>query len=174
MERIEPRSRRNWHRVLVLGILVGALGLAAAFPPRPLLVWNVSASAPVGVYAVGGVGTIAAGDMVLARAPERWRKLAAARHYLPANVPLVKRAAALSGDTVCAVGETIFVNGRQMARRRAADGRGRAMPWWTGCETLSGDTLFLLMDAPDSFDGRYFGPTRRGDVIGEARLLWGR
>jgi type IV secretory pathway protease TraF len=46
------------------------------------------------------------------------------------------------------------------------------MPWWNGCVMLRSGALFLLMDSPDSFDGRYFGPTSRGDVIGEVRLLW--
>src|SRR3546814_4504188 len=79
-------------------------GLAAALagtliaPPRPRFVWNASASAPVGIYAVGDAAPLARGDMVIARVPDEYRMLAARRHYLPANVPLVKRVAAASGD----------------------------------------------------------------------------
>lgn len=90
------------------------------------------------------------------------------------NVPLVKRAAASAGDEVCALGHEIFVNGRWIAERRAADGAGRTMPMWSGCFRLRGQQLFLLMDAPGSFDGRYFGVTDGADVIGKARLLWAR
>jgi type IV secretory pathway protease TraF len=33
--------------------------------------------------------------------------------------------------------------------------------------------IFLLMtETPDSFDGRYFGPTLGQDVIGRATPLW--
>lgn len=161
-------------RALVPGALAGALALTLAFPPHSWLVWNVSESAPVGLYAIGGCCDIGAGDMVLARVPEQWRSLAAGRRYIPANVPLVKRAAAVPGDTVCAYGGHIFVNGHRIAERRTFDGLGRPMPWWTGCVTLHAGAHFLLMDNPASFDGRYFGPTGQADVIGRARLLWRR
>ena len=39
---------------------------------------------------------------------------------------------------------------------------------------LRGRQLFLLMDSPSSFDGRYFGSTDGEDVIGKATLLWRR
>jgi type IV secretory pathway protease TraF len=48
------------------------------------------------------------------------------------------------------------------------------MPFWLGCMRLRGEQRFLLMDAPDSFDGRYFGVTEGSDIIGKAELLWAR
>jgi type IV secretory pathway protease TraF len=30
------------------------------------------------------------------------------------------------------------------------------------------------MDAPGSFDGRYFGISTRADLVGRARLIWRR
>ena len=48
------------------------------------------------------------------------------------------------------------------------------MPAWTGCHELAAGEYFLLMDSPDSFDGRYFGLTRREDLVGRAVLLWAR
>ena len=113
--------------------------------------------------------------MVIAWAPAEARRLGAERHYLPSNVPLVKRVAAVAGDRVCAAGEAVFVNGRLEALRRPRDGPGRPMPWWTGCEVLRGGDLFLLTPSvPDSFDGRYFGITRAPEVVGSARLIWAR
>ena len=133
-----------------------------------------AASAPIGLYAVAPGAFVEPGDMVVARLPKRYRLLAASRHYLPTNVPLVKRVAAYAGDEVCALGRDIFINGRRIASRRAVDAAGLPMPWWSGCLVLRGRQLFLLMDSPSSFDGRYFGPTEGIDVIGKARLLWRR
>lgn len=156
-------------------IAVTALAATLLWPPRPLLVWNASASSPLGLYLVAAPGDVEAGDMVIAWAPPDARRLGAERYYLPSNVPLVKRVAAVAGDRVCAVGEAIFINGHLETRRRAADGAGRPMPWWTGCEDLRGGDLFLLTPSvPDSFDGRYFGITRAPQVVGKARLLWAR
>ncbi|MGJ3648218.1 S26 family signal peptidase [Sphingomonas sp. GlSt437] len=160
-------------RSVALGILMAGLGTTIALHPRPLLVWNTTASAPLGLYAVGSAGALQTGDMVIARVPRAYRRLAAERRYLPENVPLVKRIAGGSGDTLCARGPTVFVNGTRVADRLAADRARRPMPWWTGCVTLRHGALFLLMaDNPASFDGRYFGPTPRGDIIGSAWPLW--
>lgn len=174
------RATKHKRRVLgrratLAGIGITVLGLTIAFPPAPRLVWNASASAPIGLYAVTPGAPVEPGDMVIAKVPDRWRMIAAERHYIPANVPLVKRAAAAAGDEVCALGHEIFVNGKWVVERRAADAQGRPMTWWSGCVRLRGRQLFLLMsDSPASFDGRYFGVTDGRLVVGKARLLWAR
>jgi len=162
-------------RIAITGIGITLLGLTVAFPPAPRLVWNASASAPIGLYAVTPGAAVDTGDMVIARVPDPWRMMAAQRRYIPANVPLVKRVVAVAGDEVCALGQEIFVNGKWAAERRVADAGGRPMQWWSGCVRLRGRQLFLLMsDNPASFDGRYFGATEGGLVVGKARLLWAR
>lgn len=174
---LRARKARLWQ--LRRRCAISAAGLAAllatvAVPPAPRLLWNASASVPVGLYAVRPGAWPAPGDLVAARLPERWRRLAAARGYLPAGVPLVKPVAALAGDEVCAIGHVLFVEGRPIARRRARDRAGRPLPAWQGCIRLRGRQLLLLADDPASFDGRYVGPTEGHDLIGTARLLWPR
>jgi conjugative transfer signal peptidase TraF len=168
------RRKELGRRIAIIATGVAVLLTSAAFPPTPRLVWNASASAPIGLYSIAPEGLAEPGDMVIARVPETFRRLAATRRYLPMNVPLVKRVAASTGDEVCALGQEIFVNGRWIAERRVTDGAGRAMPMWSGCVRLRGRQLFLLMDAAASFDGRYFGVTEGTDVVGKARLLWAR
>ncbi len=170
---LHPKHLLGWS--IALGGLAGALVSTLLIEPRPWLVWNVSASAPVGLYAVGDAAPLARGDMVIARVPGEFRMMAARRHYLPANVPLVKRVAAASGDEVCAIGARVMVNGQLVARRLDRDGAGRPMPWWSGCAELRPGEFFLLMtDSAASLDGRYFGVTGAGDIVGKARLLWRR
>jgi type IV secretory pathway protease TraF len=110
--------------------------------------------------------------MVVAMPPPGAAELAARRTYLPRAVPLVKRIAAVPGDTVCARGAEVTVNGHLAAIRRRSDGVGRPLPWWSGCKKLGRDAYLLLGTSPDSFDGRHFGLTAKGDILGEARLLW--
>ncbi len=162
-------------RFTATGGLAGLVLASALLPPAPRLIWNVSESAPRGLYVVTPRAPLAPGDMVAARVPEPWRSFAARRHYLPANVPLVKRVVAAEGDIVCAHGEHISINALPAVTRRARDGAARILPWWEGCHALRGGELFLLMaETPDSFDGRYFGVTPGTYVIGKARLLWAR
>lgn len=173
--RVARREQRSRSVAAALAAFtVTALIASMLWQPRPLLVWNASASAPVGLYLVTSPHDVRVGEMVIAWTPEPARSLAAERRYLPSNVPLVKRVGAGAGDRVCAIGEAIWVNGRHVGARREVDGAGRRMPAWTGCDELAAGEHFLMMESPDSFDGRYFGVTGREDLVGRAVLLWAR
>jgi conjugative transfer signal peptidase TraF len=163
----------RWRGALAFTLLGFALlGLAALARPTPLLVWNTSASAPIGLYRVVP-GAPARGDLVLVPTPDSVRKLADKRRYLPSNVPLVKRIAAAGGDVVCAAGDAISINGRVVARRLISDRLGRPLPSWSDCRRLIGDEAFLLMEhVADSFASRYFGPVLTSTIIGRLVPLW--
>jgi conjugative transfer signal peptidase TraF len=154
--------------------MLSLLATSASLVSTPRLVWNASASAPIGFY-WRVTRAPSRGDLVLARAPLWARNLAAQRRYLPLNVPIVKRVAAVAGDVVCASGDALFIDGRLVAHRPTSDRMGRPLPQWEGCEILSAGEFFLLMaEAPDSFDGRYFGVTERRNIIGRLVPLWTR
>ncbi|WP_316979513.1 S26 family signal peptidase [Shumkonia mesophila] len=154
------------------GLGLAALGFAAFADPVPRLIWNASASAPIGLYWVDHDAS-ARGDLVLAELPPHARWLAAERGYLAEGMPLVKRVAALGSDTVCVVRARIFINGWPVTERLAEDHRGRPLPRWNGCRRLADDEVFLLMaNVPDSFDGRYFGPVHRAAILGTLLPLW--
>ena len=157
----------------------GALCAYAALPPsspsRAIIVWNASASAPIGLYRVKQGRALARGALVLAVPAPALAAFAGARGYLPAGVPLVKRIAAVAGDDVCARGAALFINHRFAAARLASDRKGRALPAWSGCRALQSGEVFLLMaNVRDSFDGRYFGPTRASQIVGVLEPLWTR
>lgn len=178
LRRRRAHNRRLRGAAFALGVVVSAVNYTVLFPPLPRLVWNASSSAPVGLYHViptSPAMPIGRGDMVIARLAPPWRALAAARRYLPTNVPLVKRVAAQPGDTVCASGDTLSLGGKLLVRRLARDRMGRVLPWWQGCIRLrAGQYLLLMRDKPGSFDGRYFGITKSTEIVGQARLLWAR
>lgn len=172
-----PKPVRNVPRraVAMTGIGLGLLISTIAVSPVPRLVWNATASAPVGLYRNAPAASIARGDMVVARVPAHLRALASERGYIPAKVPLVKQVAALSGDTVCALGQEILLNGQQVGERLLADGNGRILPVWQGCVRLRDGQYFLFMRGiASSFDGRYFGLSEATDIIGRAQPLWTR
>ncbi len=166
------RRRRvlSWAAPLAIG--VAALGLTIVRPPAPRLLWNASRSVPIGLYAVSSGAVPQRGDMVAARPPFAEQRLAARRHYLPLGIPMVKLVAAVAGDDICAAGAVISVNGRPVAWRRQVDAAGRPLPRWAGCIRLGSGMVLLMGEAPDSFDGRYFGPSPARDLIGTATALW--
>lgn len=161
-------TRAGWLVATAFGVCGIGLSVAAA-PPR-LLLWNASASVPVGLYLVEPRGEIARGSLAVARLPLAVRSLSDRRGYVPARVPIIKRVAALPGDYVCARGAVLLVGGRAVDRQRR-DSVGRRLPWWDGCGRLARGVL-LLGEHPESFDGRYFGPVSSDLILGKATPLW--
>ncbi len=147
--------------------------ITAFIPPQPRLIWNASASVPVGLYRLRPPSSPKAGELVAVLPPKGLGAYLAERHYLPRGVPMLKHVAAVAGQRVCRAGNRITVDGNYLGDARARDRRGRALPVWEGCRSLSADDIFLMNpDVPDSFDGRYFGPLPAVTVIGRLSPLW--
>ena len=164
-------NRRYLAATLGSAVLFASLFAAVAWqPPRPLLIWNASASVPVGLYRIDA-GTPEIGDLVAVAPPPAVAAWLARRGYLPAGTPLLKHVAAQPGALICRSGAEIFVDGRRVAIARMADRKGRELPRWTGCRTLRGGEIFLLTPAPDSLDSRYFGRLPASRLIGRARPI---
>ncbi len=141
----------------------------AVADPLPCVIWNASASAPIGLYRIHPDRDPAIGALVAVTPPQRWSRWMAARGYLPEGVPLLKHVAAKAGQRVCRIGAVVSVEARPVASARERDGKGRPLPVWQGCRTLEPGQLFLLNPSvPDSLDGRYFGPLPASAVIGRA------
>jgi len=151
------------------------VALTSVFHPAPKLLWNASASVPIGLYAVRRALPLHVGELVVVSPPRPLARFFAARDYLPLGVPLVKHVLALPGQTVCRDGRTIAVHGIAMGVALERDGLGRALPDWQGCRTLAPGEVFVMNTmTPDSLDGRYFGPLPLTTVVGRADPIWTR
>ena len=157
---------------LLTPIIAGAFGglfiTVAMLAPHPRLIWNASASEPVGLYRVVAAEQPAVGDLVAIRPPARLARFLAERHYLPVDVPLLKQIAAGPGARICRHGSVVTVDGVRKAVAQLRDRHGRALPTWQGCRIVRRGELFLLAGAPDSMDGRYFGPIPAKGLLGRA------
>ena len=150
-----------------------AVGLSVFLHPTPRLIWNASASVPIGLYAVQPAGVLHVTDLVVIRPPEPLASFLADRGYLPKGVPLLKRVLALPGQTVCRTDRTITVDGIAIGEALERDRRGRTLPVWRGCRTVSATEVFLMnWRSEDSLDGRYFGLLPVSSIVGRAEPLW--
>lgn len=153
-----------------MAVSVFALVAVSVFEMPRKLIYNGSASAPIGFYWVDH-GQVSRGDFVFTRLPSWAEMIIEQRGYLPPGVPLIKRVVGVAGDRICRRGDTILVNGAVVAVARMRDETGRKLPVWQGCRVLSRDEFFLLQEHPRSFDGRYFGAINRRFIIGRATRL---
>jgi conjugative transfer signal peptidase TraF len=164
-------TRRFLARTTVIVAATFALSFAAiaVTDPLPRLVWNASASAPIGLYRIQPDDNPPLGTLIAIAPPPHLGRWMAARGYLGANVPLLKHVAAKAGQRVCRSGFIVSVESRPVVVALQHDRAGRPLPVWRGCQTLGADELLLLNPAhPDSLDGRYFGPLPASTVLGRA------
>jgi len=153
----------------------GALASTLLAHVDPVLVWNASASVPIGLYAVRSIGAPTIADLVVARPPEMLAGWLDQRGYLPSSAPLIKRVSALHGQTICREGLDVSIDGIVVAQARERDHLGRPLPAWRGCLLLHPDQIFLLnTNEPASLDGRYLGAFPRETVVGRAVPIWTR
>ena len=149
------------------------VALTSVFRPAPKLLWNASASVPIGLYAVRPAGILQIAELVIVRPPIALATFMDRRRYLPIGVPMLKRVAALPGQTVCRVGRMVTVDGTGLGEALDRDRRGRSLPVWQGCQGVGIGEVFLMnWRSEDSLDSRYFGPLAATTIIGRADPLW--
>ncbi|MFZ5703937.1 S26 family signal peptidase [Nitrobacter sp.] len=154
---------------------LAVLGIAAAsavdWPTK--LIWNATASAPIGFYTVEPADALDAPELVAVMPPDQLARFMVERGYIARGVPLLKRVVGLPGQRVCRIGVTITVDDVQMGEALERDSLGRDLPAWRGCRVIGDGQLFLMnWEVRDSLDGRYFGPIPASVVIGRAVPLW--
>jgi len=140
----------------------------------PRLIWNASASIPVGLYRLNKIDAPDVGDLVAVVPPEPIALYLADRNYLPRKVPLLKHVAAVSGQTICRTGTVITVDGTDVAMALQQDKQGRDLPTWSGCHRLADEVFLLNAGVPDSLDGRYFGALPAATILGAVTPIWTR
>jgi conjugative transfer signal peptidase TraF len=159
----------------VMATYFATMGVAvASFVSLPLkLVWNASASVPIGLYEIEPLRHPAVTDLLAVMPPKPLADFMVERGYIGRDVPLMKRVMALPGQEVCRTGLSITVDGVPLGDALDRDRRGRPLPVWQGCRRVADGDLFLMNpDVRDSLDGRYFGPLPARAVIGRAIPLY--
>lgn len=167
-------TRRFYIRATTIAASLFAAGYAtvAIVDPLPRVIWNASASVPIGFYRLTPERDPSVGSLVAITPPERLARWMVERGYLGKDVPLLKHVVGKSGARVCRSGDIVNVDGQPLATARESDQFGRPLPFWQGCRTLRNGELFLLNpDHPDSLDGRYFGPLPADAVLGRAHPI---
>lgn len=163
-------TRRHF---FLASFVVSATLVTLAVPVSRYAVWNATYSVPTGLYAIRGKASLRVGERVAIEPSPRLRSFLAARNYLPTGVPLIKRIAAVHGQSVCRFGQDVTIDGAFASTARVRDRLGRPLPVWDGCRVLRKSELFLMNPAvPVGFDGRYFGVLQFTDVIGRATPVW--
>jgi conjugative transfer signal peptidase TraF len=164
-------TRLGW--IITTCIAALAVGASMLPQPSPQLIWNASASVPVGLYAVRPIGNLYSGELVLVRPPGNIASFLQERGYLAMGVPILKHVLAIPGQSVCRTGRTITVDETALGNALDRDSRGRSLPVWQGCRIVGAGEVFLMnRQSASSFDGRYFGLLPASTIVGRLTPLW--
>ena len=105
---------------------VGVSFAVATFIPTPTkLIWNVTASAPIGFYTVEPADPIEVPELVAVMPPEPLADFMVERGYVRRGVPLLKRVLGVAGQRICRLRSTITVDGIEMGEALERDRIGR-------------------------------------------------
>src|SRR5690606_17278302 len=103
-----PMTRSRTLTVTALAVIGIAAASADETPTK--LIWNATASAPVGFYTVEPADALDVPELVAVMPPEPLAAFMVERGYIARGVPLLKRVVGLPGQRVCRLRSTITVN----------------------------------------------------------------
>lgn len=168
---MNPRRMARGGRLIIAAMLAGlACGLLSLAPARPSLIWNYSASVPVGLYRLEDRRPHA-GDLAAIRPEGFIRDTLDNSGFLKPGRLLIKPVAAGPGALACREGANVVIDERRVATALERSTSGRPLPQWQGCARLGAGEYFVLAQAPGSFDSRYFGPVPAPQILGTATPL---
>jgi conjugative transfer signal peptidase TraF len=134
--------------------------------------YAATTSMPKGWYFISPPKTLTRKDIVLFYPPEITRQFLQEHKWGPSSGLLLKYVKGIPGDEVCIRKQAIWINKVKIAPIYAYYAPGKLLPHSNFCGILAANQ-YLLMSTyiARSFDGRYFGPVQRAQIIGKAKRL---
>src|SRR3546814_14544673 len=93
--------RFRWGTLVTMVAAVNVVAISMWINPPPKLIWNASASVPIGFYTVRPTSDLRIGDLALVTPPDAVAVFLSTGGYLPLGVPLINPVAALPGPHLC-------------------------------------------------------------------------
>jgi conjugative transfer signal peptidase TraF len=142
---------------------------------------NTTPSIPLGVYQLSNEPLVTGSFVLFCPPPVAVFTLAKARGYVGAGFcpggygHLMKRLVAAKNDRVTINAEGVAVNGQRLPLSKPIklDGGNRPLPHYAKSWVLDSDEVLVMADSNSgSFDGRYFGPIQRAQIVGVIRPVF--
>jgi len=137
---------------------------------------NITDSIPIGLYRITGLTNLKNSFVMFCPDDRPAFKQGLKRHYIDPGLCsggygyLMKKVLAIQGDTVSVTAEGVFVNQTLIpfSKPKLKDGLNRSLPQWRVLNYQLQDDEIMTMTSQStwSFDGRYYGPVRTGQIKG--------
>jgi len=168
-------QRRTRRTVGILGIIAFLLLLLLAWQ---CLIINPSSSMPMGLYLKTGNGAVHKGDDVMVCLPAGYqisKELTDNGQCPDGKQALLKRVIGVPGDNITVSNQAVVVDGRSYVSPlfdvSPHDGKTLERLTKNGNYTLTGYWLYGAGNPEYSWDSRYFGEVKRGEIMAQVMPL---
>ncbi|NCT57014.1 MAG: conjugative transfer signal peptidase TraF [Legionella sp.] len=166
-----------WIAVFLLGII----GLVLLFVVMGFRI-NITDSIPVGLYRITGINKLKNSFVIFCPDDRPAFKQGVDRGYINLGLCpggygyLMKQVVAIKGDKVSVTSDGVFVNEQPISfsKPKLLDGMNRKLPEWRALNYQLKEDEIMTMTSQSSwsFDGRYYGPIRIGQIKGMITPVW--
>lgn len=137
-----------------------------------LVIYNYTASLPVGWYWLEPAASLRHGDIILCDADEDTMQLAVERQWINPNTHFLKCIYGLPGDVYEIRAHRYIVNGEDKGEIKQYDSAGRKLPLQPDGKYIVPEGYILTGTSEEnSFDSRYYGPIPIKNVYNKAHYL---
>lgn len=143
---------------------------------------NLTNSIPVGLYRITDEGNLKNAYVIFCPDDRQAFRIGLNRGYIDHGLYcggygyLIKKVAAMPGDILSITDAGVFVNQALLpfSKPKLKDGLNRALPQWHAANyKLKKEELLTMTNQSEwSFDGRYYGPVRTGQIKGMLTPIW--
>ena len=158
--------------IISVGFLLMAMGFRL----------NITNSLPIGLYRITSLTSLKNSFVMFCPDDRPAFKQGLKRNYIdPGLCPggygyLMKKVVAMQGDTVSVTAEGVFVNQAliPLSKPKLNDGLNRTLPQWRvlNYQLKNDEVMTMTSQSEWSFDGRYYGPVRTGQIKGVITPVW--
>lgn len=157
----------------IIGLLILELGIWVVQQQGYGITYQVSSSMPRGLYLTRPIDRLERGNWVILYPPNFATTYLLRYHFIPQSRLLLKSIAAVPGDFVCQQEHRLWINQHAVAVLLDQDVHHQTIAQRHFCQRLSTDEYLVIgLHDPRSYDGRYFGPVPRRNIIAQALPLF--
>src|SRR3546814_13706623 len=128
--------RFRWGTLVTMVAAVNVVAISMWINPPPKLIWNASASVPIGFYTVRPASDLRIGDLAVVTPPDDVAVFLSTGGYLPLGVPLITPVAALPVQHVFRTCVVITIDAKPVCAARAQDRIHRTLPLSDWCRVV--------------------------------------
>lgn len=166
------KVREERARKLKILILFGTIFIFLTIFLKIFITFNPTPSLKTGFYLITDIEEVKKGDTVTIKYPKSIKNVVIPSNFYYREVKgFMKNVEGVPGDLIETKDQKVYINGILKGNIATLDFKGRFLPQSNVNKILENDEYYLMGEAENSFDSRYWGTVKRVEVLKKAKLI---